>query len=61
MQTPVILSGASASQSEAFAESKDPLPASGATSSARSFNYALAIRTGNWQLGTGNWVLGTGN
>ena len=43
MQTPVILSGA-----------KDPLPASSPASSARSFNYALAIRTGNWQLGTGN-------
>ncbi len=47
MQTLVILSGASASQSEAFAESKDPLPASSATSSARSFYHALAVRTGN--------------
>jgi hypothetical protein len=54
MQTPVILSGANASRSEAFAESKDPLPASSATSSARSSMYALAVRAGNWQLGTGN-------
>jgi hypothetical protein len=43
LDAPVILSGA-----------KDPLPASSATSSARSFNYALATRTGYWQLGTGN-------
>jgi hypothetical protein len=54
MQILVILSVATASQSEAVAESKDPLPARSATSSARSFNYALATRTGNWQLGTGN-------
>jgi hypothetical protein len=54
MQTPVILSGTTASQSEAVVESKDPLPASSATSSARSFNYAVTVRTDNWQLGTGN-------
>jgi hypothetical protein len=54
MHSPVILSGATASQSEAVAESKDPSPASATTSSARSFYYALAVRTGNWQLGTGN-------
>jgi hypothetical protein len=43
MHTPVILSGA-----------KDPLPACATTSSARIFKYALALRTGYWQLGTGN-------
>ncbi len=42
LNAPVILSGA-----------KDPLPASSPTSSGRSFNYALAARTGNW-VGTGN-------
>jgi len=48
---PVILSGAKACPE--LAEG-DPLPASSATSSARSFNYALATRIGNWVLGTGN-------
>ena len=47
MQTPVILS-------EAVAEPEDPLPAGAITSSTRSFNYRLAVRTGNWQLGTEN-------
>ena len=54
MQTPVILSGAGGSRSGPAAQSKDPLPASSATSSARSFYDALGVRTGNWQLGTGN-------
>jgi hypothetical protein len=58
LDAPVILSGAKACPE--LAEG-DPLPASSATSSARSFNYALATRTGYWQLGTGSWVLGTGN
>ncbi len=52
MQTPVILSGANASQSEAFAEPKDPLPDCSVTCSARSLYYAYAVRIGYWQLGT---------
>ncbi len=57
----VILSGANASQSEAVAKSKDPIPACSATNSTRNFNYAVAARTGYWVLGTGNSQLGTGN
>jgi hypothetical protein len=40
---PVILSGA-----------KDPVPASAATSPAKSFKHVLAVKTGYWVLGTGN-------
>jgi hypothetical protein len=54
MQTPVILSEADGSRSEPSAKSKDPWPACVTPNSKRRFNHALAVRTGNWQLGTGN-------
>jgi hypothetical protein len=54
LQTAVILSEADGSRSEPSAKSKDPLPPCATTSSTGSFNYALAVRTGNWPLGTGN-------
>jgi hypothetical protein len=54
MPIPVILSEADGPRSEPSAKSKDPLPACITPNSARSSNYTLASRTGNWLLGTGN-------
>ncbi len=54
MQTSVILSEADGSRSEPSAQSKDPSPVRTITNSTRNFYDALALATGNWQLGTGN-------
>jgi hypothetical protein len=54
MHSPVILSEAGGSRSEPSAKSKDPISACTTTNSTRNFYSALAVSTGDWQLGTGS-------